>query len=501
MTSTSPPDQVIFGGKNNLVVVPSRSSSSPPLPPSLLNPEMPAVAAYSGAEDPRLRWLDMSKSERAALSKEAKNLGVGSLYCAFGGGEEGLMACAAIDALCEVGLIDKLLGTFIKPLQGDDISTPRDQRVHCSLNLNTETGRLSSRKPNLQNQPALEKDRYKVRAAFTADVERGRSLIVADYGQLELRILAAMTDCASMKEAFRKGGDFHSRTAYGMYQHIKDAVAAGKCRLEEGEGDADIPLIKDMFGAERRLAKILNFSLAYGKTVHGLANDFGQTQEEAQATLDAWYSDRPEVKRWQIEQRINAHELGYVTTILGRRRNLPDAKAAKFQQDSKYASRTVGKLRPMLKMDAQKLVKELRRKAAACSNREEKHKLEEDAAFVERDPLNWLQDRGNSGGGNSGKTLSGNFRAAINTPIQGSAADVVTAAMIEIQRNKELKKLGWTLLLQVHDEVILEGPKESATRAKEIVDSCMEKPFAGNNPFDVKWEVDSNIGTTWYEAK
>ena len=95
----------------------------------------------------------------------------------------------------------------------------QDGRVHCSLNINTETGRLSCRRPNLQNQPALEKDRYFIRKAFRA--EAGRKLAVADYGQLELRILAHLTDCGSMIEAFESGGDFHSRTAAGMFDFIQ----------------------------------------------------------------------------------------------------------------------------------------------------------------------------------------------------------------------------------------------------------------------------------------
>lgn len=111
----------------------------------------------------------------------------GSAFKHFGGGEDGKAACEAIDALCKVSAVNIMLNTFIKPLQEQ---TDKNGRIHCSLNLNTETGRLSSRKPNLQNQPALEKDIYKIRQAFAAGP--GKKLIVADYGQLELRILAHM---------------------------------------------------------------------------------------------------------------------------------------------------------------------------------------------------------------------------------------------------------------------------------------------------------------------
>ena len=136
---------------------------------------------------------------------------------ALGGGQRGQDACTALNALSiclqgslqvgRVGSIDTMLNTFIIPLQSVADS---QQRVHCSLNLNTETGRLSSRSPNLQNQPALEKDIYYIRKAFRA--EEGNTLVVSDYGQLELRVLAHMTKCKNMIEAFRLGGDFHSRT-------------------------------------------------------------------------------------------------------------------------------------------------------------------------------------------------------------------------------------------------------------------------------------------------
>ena len=116
----------------------------------------------------------------------------------FDNPEEGKEACEAIDSLIRATNVETLLNNFILPLpQQLDINS----RVHCSLNLNTETGRLSARKPNLQNQPALEKDIYKIRHAFDAEV--GKTLIVADYGQLELRILAHMTRCNSMLEAFK----------------------------------------------------------------------------------------------------------------------------------------------------------------------------------------------------------------------------------------------------------------------------------------------------------
>ncbi|KAJ1273063.1 hypothetical protein BS78_06G251300 [Paspalum vaginatum] len=354
----------------------------------------------------------------------------GTAYEAFGAGRKGKEACHAIAALCEICSIDSLISNFILPLQGNHISC-KEGRIHCSLNINTETGRLSARTPNLQNQPALEKDRYKIRQAFVA--APGNTLIVADYGQLELRILAHLADCKSMLDAFKAGGDFHSRTAMNMYQHIRDAVEDEKVILEwhpqPGQEKPPVPLLKDAFGAERRKAKMLNFSIAYGKTAHGLARDWKVSVKEAKDTLKLWYSDRKEVLAWQTKQKELAQEKCEVYTLLGRSRRFPNMAHATSGQ----------------------------------------------RGHIER--------------------------AAINAPVQGSAADVAMCAMLEIDRNTRLKELGWTLLLQVHDEVILEGPAESAELAKSIVVECMSKPFYGTNILKVDLAVDAKCAHNWYAAK
>jgi DNA polymerase-1 len=351
----------------------------------------------------------------------------GQAYEQFGGGAEGARACEAIASLLGVGAIDTMLSNFILPLQEN---ADEQSRVHCSLNLNTETGRLSSRAPNLQNQPALEKDQYRIREAFTA--KPGNALVVADYGQLELRLLAHMTDCQSMIDAFRSGGCFHSRTAMGMFDHVRASVESGECLLEwdYSKGDPPAPLLKDIFGSERRRAKTLNFSIAYGKTVHGLSKDWGVSVAEARAMLDAWYEDRPEVQRWQRETIETAHRNCWTRTLMGRYRSLSEING---------------------------------------NNRAVSAHLE---------------------------------RAAINTPIQGGAADVMTLAMIKISRSETLKKLGYKLLLQIHDEVILEGPEEFALEAKAEVVACMERPFdEALPPMKVDLLVDAKTAGNWYEAK
>jgi len=260
-------------------------------------------------------------------------------------------------------------------------------------------------------------------------------LIVADYGQLELRLLAHMADCKSMLAAFREGGCFHSRTAVGMFDYVKDAVERGEVLLEWdfSKGQPTAPLVKDKFGAERRKAKTLNFSIAYGKTPHGLSKAWGVSVKEAEALLAAWYADRPEVKIWQQRVIKEAKRTGATRTLCGRYRKLNDINSASMG------------------------------------------------------------------------SRSHNERAAINTPIQGGAADIVMLAMNKINASPKLKKLGFVLILQIHDEVILEGPEAHVKEALAEVRRCMEQPWDGSGigltGLRVTLDVDAKYAKTWYGAK
>jgi DNA polymerase-1 len=327
---------------------------------------------------------------------------------------------ARIGDLLTISAIDTVVETFIKPLEAS-AATSAASRVHCSLNLNTETGRLSARRPNLQNQPSLERDRFGIRRAFVAPP--GRKLLVADYGQLELRVLAHLTNCASMIAAFEAGGDFHSRTAMGMYAYVRAAVEGGQVALEDGGGP--LPLLKDRYKEERRKAKILNFSIAYGKTAYGLSKDWGVSMAEAEATVGAWYSDRPEVLAWQLDTKDRARRTGSVSTMLGRHRDLPGINTRRL------------------------------------------------AGHAER--------------------------AAINTPIQGSAADIVMCAMLRVRADAALARLGFRMVLQVHDEVVMEGPEEGAEEALARLVHVMERPF--DAPLRVALTVDGKAVHSWGDAK
>lgn len=324
-------------------------------------------------------------------------------------------ASLAVKHLVDISELDGQINSFIRPLQEYGCTG----RIRASFNLNTETGRLSSRRPNLQNQPFA--GRFRVREAFTADV--GCSLLIADYTQLELRILAHLSSCKEMCDILNSGGDLHSRTAARVFESVKKAHAAGHIRIDSrtsGEGEGPIqsseslpPLLKDEFPEERKRAKTLNFAVIYGMSASTLARDWGVSRLQAESYIASWYDCYPEVRQWQERTIQEAHKLGSVRTIMGRKRHL----------------------RELLE------------------------------------------------------------RVAINSPVQGSAADIVTLAMLRIQESNLLKELGFRLSNQIHDEVILEGPKEGAAEALDEVIRLMEDPL----PFqlDVKLSVDARCANRW----
>jgi DNA polymerase-1 len=191
------------------------------------------------------------------------------------------------------------------------------------------------------------------------------------------------------------------------------AAAAAKSKAADEEGE------------ERRKAKVLNFSIAYGKTAFGLAKDWEISHAEAERTVELWYGDRPEVQLWQERTKEQARRTRRVYTILGRHRDLPDINTRLLKAHSE--------------------------------------------------------------------------RAAINTPIQGSAADIVMCAMLKVWRCAELAELGFRMQLQVHDELILEGPEANAPRAMERVVELMSRPF--DKPLLVDLVVDAKVVTDWGSAK
>ena len=333
-------------------------------------------------------------------------------------------ACLMMHHLLNAGKYDYVISSFIDPLMEKIVN---HDRIHPSLSLDTSTGRLVCRKPNLHNPPNAS-DTLGVRAAFVASP--GNSLIVADYSQLELRILAHVANCESMIKSLNAGGDYHSWTAYDMFSEVREAVDSGACQIAATSAAVNTPLVKSVFGGQRSKAKAINFSIAYGKCARSIAEEMDIELTEAEQLLTRWYASKPEVAQWKLDTVFSARVTKKVKSILGRTRDIPHINKAVWKGRSE--------------------------------------------------------------------------RAAVNHCIQGSAADIAICAMLRIGASSKLSQLGYKLLMQIHDEFIIEGPSENATEAKKILTDIMRNPFHDINPgykFKVELEVDAGIGHSWLEAK
>lgn len=328
----------------------------------------------------------------------------------------------AVDTMLQWREADKML-QFLRPLE---LHSRASGRVHSSFNLNTETGRLSSRDPNLQQMPAG--FQVPVRDAIAAP--GGRRLVVGDYSQLELRIVAHLANCRPMIELLTAGGDIHSATAYRMFEEVREAVDAGRAALDfvAGPGAAGDgrPLVKDAFPEQRKRAKVLNFSVLYGKTPWGLTKEWGVSHEEAEAMIRLWFEAYPEIDAWVKHIEDDTMEGRFARTVLGR-------------------------IRPI---------------------------------------RNWHQ-RAN--------LRDAAMRKAVNSPVQGSAADIVAAAMVLLAESDTLRRLGFRQILQIHDEIVLEGPEAFATEAREEMVRLMENPLPF--PLLVPLRVVARVACAWGDSK
>ncbi|HKG22919.1 MAG TPA: DNA polymerase, partial [Blastocatellia bacterium] len=296
--------------------------------------------------------------------------------------------------------IAKLKSTYVDALPR--LINPRTGRVHTTLNQAvTSTGRLSSTNPNLQNIPIRSELGRRIRAAFVPSP--GYVLMSADYSQIELRLFAHLTGDPVMTEAFNNGEDIHTRTAR--------AVFGAKTRQEESES--------------RRLAKVVNFAIAYDVGPFGLAQRTGLTRAEAKKAIDNYYETYTGVRRYMEETPVRVREDGVVKTLFGRIRPIPDIN-------------------------------------------NHNHNLR---ARAERE--------------------------AINAPIQGTAADLVKMAMIRVHERLRRSGLGARVLLQVHDELLLEVPKAEVEQTRELVRKEMESVYE----LAVPLVVDIGVGKNWMEAK
>lgn len=296
--------------------------------------------------------------------------------------------------------MNKLKSTYVDALP--KLVNPKTGRLHTSFNQTVAaTGRLSSSDPNLQNIPFKTEMGRKIRRAFIPK-EKKDVLLSADYSQIELRLMAALSGDGAMKRAFYNDEDIHRATAAAVLGVKPEEVTPEM----------------------RNRAKSINFGIIYGMGAYGLARDAGIPPQEAQAFIDAYFAKYPGVKIFMDQTREQAHKQGFVKTILGRVRYFPD-----------------------LKSDNQRIV-----------------------AFAEN--------------------------AAINTPLQGSAADLIKVAMVNLHHELHKRKLKAKLILQVHDELLLEVPKEEVEEVTKIIRNKMEHALK----LDVPLKVDIHTGPNWLEA-
>jgi DNA polymerase I len=293
----------------------------------------------------------------------------------------------------------KLLNTYLGPLP---TLIGEDGRLHTTFNQAVAaTGRLSTTSPNLQAIPIRTELGREIRSAFVA--EAGHRLVSADYSQVELRILAHVSGEPKLREAFEAGEDIHAATA---------AEVLGKERAT---------LTKD----ERNVAKMVNFGIIYGISSFGLSENLEIPREEAQAYIDAYLARFPHVQDFIQRTIEQAARDGYVTTLLGRRRPVPEIRASNRQ------TRSLGE------------------------------------------------------------------RLAVNSVMQGTAADVIKAAMVAIHRRLRDEGRAARLVLQVHDELLLEAPEAEVSAIKALVREEMCRAY----PLDPPLEVDVGVGDDWHEAK
>lgn len=295
----------------------------------------------------------------------------------------------------------KLKSTYIEGLL--KVVNKDTSKIHTRFNQAlTQTGRLSSTDPNLQNIPIRLEEGRKIRQAFIPS-EEGWVIFASDYSQIELRVLAHIAQDEKLMQAFKDGEDIHTQTASEVFGVASDEVT----------------------GEMRRQAKAVNFGIVYGISDYGLSQSLGITRKEAQTFIDKYLDSYPGVKSYMDETVREAKETGYVTTFMNRRRYLPDIKSRNFNKRS-FAERT-----------------------------------------------------------------------AMNSPIQGSAADIIKKAMIDLEDRLQKENLHAKVLLQVHDELIIEAPKEEISTLEKLVASVMENTVE----LDVPLKVDSSYGDTWYDAK
>ncbi len=304
-----------------------------------------------------------------------------------------------VDKILEYRMLSKLYSNYAVGLLNE---IREDGRIHTTYTQTlTRTGRLSSISPNLQNIPARDEYSRMIRKAFIPDEDS--VLLSSDYSQVELRVFSSMANATQMMEAFIEDKDIHTKTASDIY-HVP---------------------IEEVTKTMRRTAKAVNFGIIYGISSFGLSEDLGINVKEAKDFIDKYLEAFPGISDYMEKEKEEAYKNGYVTTLMNRRRVIPELSS------KNYMIRSSGE------------------------------------------------------------------RMALNTPIQGTAADILKKAMVELYNELKKEKLESKILLQVHDELILNVKNDEVEKVKKIVKDIMENTYKLNVPLKVEIET----GKDWYEAK
>ncbi len=302
--------------------------------------------------------------------------------------------------ILEYRLVTKLKSTYVDALPA--LIHPKTGRVHTSFNqTGAATGRLSSSDPNLQNIPVRSDLGRLIRGAFVP--EEGNLLLSADYSQIELRVLAHLSEDEVLIDAFQRDEDIHERTAREVFSEQQLANKA-ECR---------------------RMAKVINFGIVYGLSAFGMAQRLGIPREQAQAFIDAYFDRYKGVRRWLDKTLEEVRNTGRVQTLFGRIRPIPDIRS------KDYSTRQ----------------------------------------FAER--------------------------TAVNSPIQGTAADIIKLAMIRLHKSLQNRGLSAKILLQVHDELVLEVPRAEVEEVRALLRKEMENAANLRAPL----KVDLNVADNWMDMK
>lgn len=378
------------------------------------------------------------------------------------------------EAILEYKSIDKLLSTYINKLPG--CINEKTGKIHASFNQNgTETGRFSSSDPNLQNIPSHNQE---IRTMFVASP--GNVFVFADYSQQEPKATAWLSQDANMLEIYASdpNADLYPEVAATAFH-----VPADECKEFRADGTVN----KE--GKERRSkAKIIQLAMTYGQEAHSLAQSLGCTTKEAKKIQDSFFKRFPGIKRFTEETFEFAYKNGYVETVWGRRRHLPDMQLEPYEF---YWADGVGNNFDLLDFDNESQVQEVPQSLQdeysealdKCRKWKDKAKIFEQA---KKDNLRIVDNT---------LKIADAERQAINTPIQGTASDMIKLAMVNLYNDEKFRKLGGRIVLQIHDELGIEGPEKNAKKLVERFQEIMET--SPQVKIKLPWRCDMVVSKSW----